>query len=254
MFAVAAALLALIALLATLQYKWLGRVSDAERKSMTETLELHSSAVAQDFDMEVTRAYATFQMEPAAAGENLASRLTQRYDRWLATARYPRLVRDIYIVPAAQGEKLQRFSGTTRFVEPVEWPAELLPIRDALAKQAAALAAPPRADTPGTFFVRGIPATVWEDVPALVIAMPMIFVNTIEPGARAIEQLRLGHLASFVVVHLDRDYITREMLPALIEQRFRAAGDAGYQLAVVSADGKHVVFTSDRRFVPAPGV
>ena len=38
MFVVAAALLGLIALLATLQYRWLGQISDAERERMTATL------------------------------------------------------------------------------------------------------------------------------------------------------------------------------------------------------------------------
>ena len=38
MFVIAAALLGLIALLATLQYRWLGQISDAERDRMTATL------------------------------------------------------------------------------------------------------------------------------------------------------------------------------------------------------------------------
>ena len=89
MFVVAIGLLGLLALLATLQYKWLGRISDAERDRMRATLNTRASGFAQDFDGELTRAYLLFQVDPQAT-ENLASRVTIRYERWQATARYPR--------------------------------------------------------------------------------------------------------------------------------------------------------------------
>ena len=98
MFVIAAALIGLIAVLATLQYKWLGRISDAERERMTANLGAHSTSLAQEFDQELTRAYATFQLELTPDGENLAAKLSARYDRWLATARHPRMVRDVYVL------------------------------------------------------------------------------------------------------------------------------------------------------------
>ena len=72
MFVVAAALLGLIVLLATLQYQWLGQVSAAERERMKANLATRATAFAQDFDREVTRAYLTFQVDPVHEGENLA--------------------------------------------------------------------------------------------------------------------------------------------------------------------------------------
>ena len=49
MVVVAVALLGLIGLLATLQYKWLGRISNAERDHMRATLNTRASGFAQDF-------------------------------------------------------------------------------------------------------------------------------------------------------------------------------------------------------------
>ena len=43
------ALLGLIALLATLQYKWLGRISDAEREHMRATLNTRASELTRGF-------------------------------------------------------------------------------------------------------------------------------------------------------------------------------------------------------------
>src|SRR6185503_8215232 len=96
MFVVAAALLGLIALLATLQYKWLGRISDEEREGMKASLTTRASGFAQDFDSELTRAYLLFQVEPMEDAGNLAARVAARYDRWQSTARYPRLIKDVY--------------------------------------------------------------------------------------------------------------------------------------------------------------
>src|SRR4029453_17022392 len=95
MFVVALALLGLIALLATLQYKWLGRISDAEREHMRATLNTRASGFAQDFDGELTRAYLLFQVDPQADA-SLESRIALRHERWQSTARHPRMIRDIY--------------------------------------------------------------------------------------------------------------------------------------------------------------
>src|SRR5215218_10232320 len=96
MFVITLALLALIALLATLQYRWLGRISDAEREGMRTALNARAAGLARDFDAELTRAFLLFQVEPQGT-EPLATRVAMRYDRWLATARYPRMVKDVFV-------------------------------------------------------------------------------------------------------------------------------------------------------------
>src|SRR5215203_1197419 len=106
MFAIAGALLGLILLLATLQYRWLGQISGAERERMTTNLNTRAAAFAQDFDREITRAYLLFQMDPTQPAVSPAAGLVARYDRWQATARFPRMIKDVYLVspPAGGGE------------------------------------------------------------------------------------------------------------------------------------------------------
>src|SRR3954454_25009788 len=118
---IAGALLGLIALLATLQYRWLGQISGAERDRMKATLNTRAAAFAQDVDREVTRAYLLFQFDTLPPDQNSASSVAARYDRWQATARFPRMVKDVYLVAAPDGAAwgpLQRFNPATRFVEP----------------------------------------------------------------------------------------------------------------------------------------
>ena len=246
MLAVAAALLGLIALLATLQYRWLGRISDAERERMTATLSARATAFAEDFDRELTLAYVLFQLDPLAgpvSDENLPARLASRYDRWQTTARHPRLIRECYVASReAEGRtRLRRFNPSTRSIEPTAWPESLTGIRSQLGK-------PPDEPTTGTVVIRTMAGPVWDEVPALVVPMlVLIDAQTAHAG------VRLDPALSYTVVVLDREYIMREMLPALARQHFRGAGDGfEYQMAVINAAGKGPLYQSTSEFQPTP--
>ncbi len=97
---VAITLLGLIVLLAVLQYRWLGQISEAERAQRRATLAAGALEFAQDFDREITRAYLLFQTDAPIGTRlddtELAMRFSARYDRWQATARFPRLLKGFY--------------------------------------------------------------------------------------------------------------------------------------------------------------
>jgi two-component system sensor histidine kinase SenX3 len=243
MFVVAATLLGLIALLGTLQYQWLGRISEAERERRRATLNAHATAFAQDFDRELTRAYLLFQFEAATDAEaNTAARVAARYDRWAATARFPRMVRDFHVVQLenSHAPTLRRFNPGTRFLEPADWPAPMNQLR---AQMEAARDVP---TGPGSF-VRTRAALLWEDIPALVVPMDLLILATIPHGSG----LHVPGLMSYAVLTLDREYISREVFPALAQQHFSSAGDgADYQLAVLSGAPGEPVFRNTEGFSP----
>lgn len=253
MFVVAAVLLGSIALLGTLQYRWLGQVSAAERERMKSNLGGRATGFAQDFDREITRAVVTFQVDALAGDVPPAALVSERYDRWHATSRYPRFVKDVYVVArAAEPEPaLQRFDPSTRMLASAEWPEQFIPIRDAMR---------PPASTPdgSTVVIHRPPQTVWDSVPALVVSAPVLFLNrtsTSEPGASYASPLRELTLPdmSLVILALDADYIAAEMLPALAQQHFRGAGEAiDYEVAVVRTDDKSLVYSTRSEFVPDP--
>jgi signal transduction histidine kinase len=249
MFAIAAALLGLIAVLATLQYRWLGRISDAERERLRSTLAVRASAFADDVDRELTLAFRLFQSEPIDVDpdESLSVRLMNRYERWQALSRHPRIIKEYFAASAADGgaPRLQRFDPSTGFVEPVEWPERFAGIRDRLASMAQ------QAAPPGSYVIQTLPVAVWDDVPALLVPapMPLLFMRAAQDAAAR----PLHALAAFVVLVLDRDYIVNEMLPALAQQHFRSGADGiDYQLAVVSTSGKGTVYRSTPSFDPKP--
>jgi two-component system sensor histidine kinase SenX3 len=269
MVVVAVALLGLIALLATLQYRWLGRISDAEREHMRATLNTRASGFAQDFDGELTRAYLLFQLDPQSEG-SLESRLALRYDRWQSTARYPRMIKDVYSVVTSEPDALRRWDPVTHTLERAAWPSAMEPIRAQLA-----MAGQEQRDASG-YVLRTLPPPIWEGVPALVIPTPFILFNQLvitsgsdggqtgvrrgsdggQTGVRRGSnrpELRVMPGLSYVVVLMDRGYITDEMLPALAQQHFRQTGDGfDYQLAVVTPANSGLVYHSAPDFTPRP--
>lgn len=250
---VAAALLGLIALLATLQYRWLGQVSDAERERMKTNLAGRATAFAQDFDREITRAYLLFQLDPLNGETHVAAHVAQRFESWQASSRFPRLLKDVYVVSRGQGDvALQRLKPSTRLIEPTDWPAMLHPIRTALTPAPVTEVSPEE-----TIVMRTMPSSLWESIPAIVVPAPTVVFNTtrqVRLLGNAAGDMKIAPAAmSYVILVLDRDYMSGEMIPSLAEQHFRGASDGiDYQMAVVSADDGGPIFTTSETFRPTP--
>ena len=260
MAVIAGVLLGLIALLATLQYRWLGQISGAERERMTATLNARATAYGQDVDRELFRAYLLFQLDSLHPQQGLAASVATRYDRWLATSRFPRMVKDVYLVPTqtAPGETvtLQRYDPATRFIQPAEWPDAAASIR----KQMELPPPQPRADgstaaAGAMLLLRALVPPVWPTVPAIVVQSPMLMVSHLD--ARLSEMrgtpMRFTPGIRYAVLILDAEYMKNEMLPALAQQHFNGTADGfEYQLAVLPADaGQPPLYRSSPEFSPA---
>jgi len=236
------ALLGLLVLLAGLQYVWLGRISQAERERLQATLSLRTWEFAQDFDRELTRAYLLFQTEPIPPDANPATRFATRYDRWLATAAYPKLLKDFYVAQrVSTGEfGLRRFDAASRALHDAAWPSSMADWRERLNDQRQ------RKNGDAALFIRRLPPPIWESVPALVVPAPMFVVS--EGPARAFSPPEF----SYTVLTLDLDYIKNHLLPDLARQHFRKAGDiSDYQVAVVESENPaHVIYQSSASFRP----
>lgn len=242
----AAGLLVLLAVLATLQYRWLGQISDAERDRMTTTLNARAAAFAQDFDRELTRAYVLFQIDaPDAADDAAADAIAKRYQEWQATARFPELIQRVYIVSASQtGMPLHVFDPASGTLPPTAWPQSLDSLRSRITPPTVSAAS----KTGNHLFVmRTIGPPAWPSVPALVVPMPMVFTGR-QGGATTV---RVDPDLSYAILVFDRDFIARKMLPALAEQHFQSGTDGiDYELAVVS-NGSGVLYHSAPHFAPA---
>jgi signal transduction histidine kinase len=211
--AVAGVLLALLALLATLQWQWIGELSTAERRRMQASLESAADRFGEDFDREIARVVMRFH--PAAAGERQpADWLAERWESWQDEAPYPGLVRAVLRVAPPAGPDC--FSPARGVFEPCAEAAEARDVAQALSHAAAREAAAARHHA-------GMPAIVPE-IPALV--MPF------NPGSAD-----AGDGAELVVV-IDRATLVEVLLPELTARHFGGARGDGYTVVVVERDSR----------------
>jgi signal transduction histidine kinase len=204
-----AVVIVLLPIAAALQYRWLGRVADAEQERMRAVLRSAASQFGDSFDGELTRAYVLFHHQPGVDLSRMAAEYGRAFDEWQASAAHPEMLRDVYVV-AAGGDgapQLMRYDKEARRFEAVPWPDELAALRD------------PRAIA--SDYLR-------EELPALVI----------------LAEGEAGVLCTIVL--LDREHIRQSVLPNLATRYFGAdaASELQYDVAVVSRESRRPIFST----------
>jgi signal transduction histidine kinase len=228
-------LVILLAVLASLQYIWSGEVSAMERHRMRSSLNAAGGHFSEDFDREVTRAFLVFHPVPGETGDARLERVVHQYDRWMAEAPYPRLVRDVFLIRkvADGGSGLQvLWPAEHRFVT-CSWPPELADLRRRLEE-------PPPPHSAHGF---GFGPSVAAEVPGLVI--PLDFLDHREPGV-------MGPPGAHLVVRFDLKTITGQIFPALTNLYFANQRGVDYAIGVRVTDDPHrVLYISDPALTPA---
>ncbi len=250
---VPALLVALVAALATLQYRWLGKVSEAEREQLRRSLDQRAREFADEFDAEISRAYLALHLSQPEVAAGDWERFAVAVDRWRNAARFPSMIRDIYLIEAkGKSGSARRYDRSARSFGPglAEWPARLEKFRAHLPVQPArpvAVAGQPPSGVSITI------NPVVPDAPALLVPVGAAppFSGPEAPAARddgrggtTVRQTMtarfwLGWPGAFVVADLDEDVLRRSMLPVFVE-RHLPEGAGSYRVAVLSASGQRL--------------
>ena len=266
---VVASLFGLLALLAVLQHRWLGEVSQGERERMQANLRVAASHFTEEIDGELTRAFLTFQMDTSLSQDRTRQHYADCFARWTTSANYPQLVKGVLLAePGAGGRvELARLNTTTRSFEPAAWPPELADMRRRLDDQL-----PKSVSGPLQIIRISIPP-LDEEVPALFIPLVTLASQSLPSPAhlgvdmdesvtvpkqdRAVSltlAIRGKHGDStaprpsfgYAIVVLDLDHISSELIPALAARYFSSGGVLDYNVAIVSRrDRQRVIYKSD---------
>ena len=239
MLVLVAALIALLPLLAVLQFRWLGEVSQAERERMRASLKTAVASFSQDFDAELTRAYLNFQMEAKILRGRAWQDYARRYDQWLRTAPYPQLVTGIYLVEPGESRqpRIARFDPASTRFEPSEWPAQLETLRTRLDKEFKGERGEAKE------FIESSVDTLADDGPALV--MPITDAALLDKQ----EIPRPMAFPGYIVATLDLDFIKQQLIPALAARYFAGSDGLDYSIAIVSRRSPEVIiYQSDANF------
>jgi signal transduction histidine kinase len=234
---VAAILLALLAALATLQHRWLGEVSEAERERMRAGLRTRASAFTQEFDTELTRVFLAFQVDADLLDRDPAAALGGAYERWQGATSAPAIVRGIYVLSGMSVESatLQRFDAVRRTLEPAEWPPEFRVLLNRTPRLLPQLAVLPRP----LMMVDAVEA----DIPALVIPAPHL--TTTRIGEQIAFHPRPGAEGRVLIVALDRESLRRDLVEPLVVKHFGEGAASEYFVTIVRrTDPSNIVYAS----------
>jgi signal transduction histidine kinase len=118
-----AGLVALVGLLAALQYRWLGEIGAAEQTRMRSALEQAARRFGLDFDREITRLLLTFATWGGDDPTDASAELAERLATWREEAPWPALLGDVVLWRRIDGTlRFQRLEGSGRLVD-LDWPA-----------------------------------------------------------------------------------------------------------------------------------
>lgn len=237
--AVAGLLLASLAALAALQWRWIGEVSALDRQRLHSSLIGAGTRFTEDFDREVTRAFLTFL--PADGSADPRERVISQLERWQDEAPYPALISELYLAggpaPApGPGGELARLNPAERRFEERPWP------RDLAAAAQLRRARSPAGPALQRFLLPEVPALRVPLAPAELAAVHD-FRRRAETEAEVLETAApRGQL----ILRFDAATIAEQILPELTRRHFGSAEGTDYAVLVTSAnDPDRVFFRSD---------
>jgi len=259
----------LLVVLATLQYRWIGEVSEAERDRMRASARRAADRVAADFNLEIGRALHEFGLPPGSpdSDASLGPDIAAAAKRWAAQSRFPSLVKEVFVAErAADGPvRLNRVLPSGK-LEPSDWPSDLEAARRKIEERASpafdGAASPDRPEREGRprslgdFDVsrenhpdRRLVSFPGRFGPEMLAEIPAILIPDMRhrnpPGGFGGESRR------WTILRLDDRAALTGFLPELVRRYFGGAGE--YDVAVVrSADPGVVLYRSRPGFPSGP--
>jgi len=260
---VPASLVLLVATLATLQYRWLGQVSEAERNRLHASLSQRASEFADDFDREIVRLYLSLQVEGTPIDRGDWTAFVKNYDTWREAARFPEMLRAVYVANSSAPEAAPRkYDPDTHTFVAASWPASLAPVTERLAKInsssfVSSMPPPPPPPPPSPVadagagristsktvqaatleqlrhFVTGREPIV-ASVPALIVWLPTLTRPDAAENSPSMTTFKIG--PTVIVAELDAIYLANTMLPTLAERYFPERDADTYRFAVVDVN------------------
>ncbi len=221
-------LLGLLVLLATLQYQWLGQISDGDGERLKARLESDTKRFAEDFNREIQSAYFNFQVSSDVWREKKWTEFNDRYDFWRTKTPYPNLIKNFYFIEKAS-QNVSRYNFEKRAFETSDWTENLNKLK-------------PKFDAENSL------SPIDAEIPAFVMTIyeaketfDRILLRT--ANTEEIKGVSPDHEKkyAFLVIELDAKVITDEILPALTKTYFSQSESANYNLAVVN-QANQIVF------------
>ena len=231
-FLLIAGLLGLLVVLATLQYRWLGQISNAERERLEKNLQSDSNRFADDFNRLMQTAYYSFQFDANIwRGQNWAA-FNERYEFWRQKGSYPDMFAEFYFVPAVENAATLRYAPDGKIFEPVELPEDLRGVRAKLGGD----------DFPifnETNFTLQMP--IYESA----AQFKQIIIKTLpdETNDKIAPPVTPRKKIGALIIKLDEKIFAEQIFPDLAQKYFSPNESANYKIAVADERGETIFQT-----------
>jgi signal transduction histidine kinase len=252
------AIVAVLAILAVLQYRWSNQVSEANETQIGTTLQASMTDWHFDLFRELSTIAVSLQVGPDSGARDDWQDYLGRYREWRDASGSPEVVRDVLIweTSAAPASRLLRLDPEKRSVEACPTPEDLAPLLARLATSSSSLAAGLTAWSlaqgngsgeqdnvrpSNTQFRRSDPVTGWQfdaRVPALV--HPIVHHRL--PGET---KHAIGNAVDWIIVSFDLPVLRGELLPELTRRYFGTEQGQEYRIAVLARAAPHVIYDSE---------
>ena len=215
-------LLALLGLLAFLQYSWLTQIAVAEKDRLEKRLKTDTERFAEDFNKELQTTYFAFQIND----ENWRETFAERFENWKQNIAYPQLIKQVTVV--TKDNQTFVFNKETRQFAVAETSIsfdELKENNEPIDEKKLTLQIPILAGKPATVNIRGNSQ------------------STNLPDK--IEVVQTSHFLDsngYLLLKLDENTIKNELLQSLGQKYFP---DGDYNFSVTNENDKSVIFQTN---------
>ena len=272
-------LLALVVLAAAvLLYRWIDRVSDADRLQQRELLEVAFHGFQSEFSGTIQEIFSTFR--PQAGFQNqpeIEAHLAEMFSQWQNNSRQPQLIGSLGIgtINLKGAVTFESFLPQEKRFQNQEWPVGLQNYRDILTQRWSERALPgalpggftlsisadrPVIVIPTTFFRPLMPyrQSDWRQNPSaarrgpgppdggapLTDRSPSI-PNHPPPLAKRTSDENSAEVMGWYFIELDAPFLKQQFLPNLAQRHFGGPTLSRYRLAVLAGKPEQLIYVSD---------
>ncbi len=228
-------LLGLLVLLAGLQYKWLGQISDAERVRLESRLKDDTKRFAEDFNREIQTTYFNFQIDAEDFANQNWNAFNKRLIYWNSQTQFPELVKGFYFVKKDNSQTLLKFNAENRTFEKAVWTNDLTNINqkinaenelNPILEEQTALAIP--------VFKKD------ENIEQIIVRSKEIHSEKIKTES----EIQLPEKYGFLIILLDENVIKDQIFPSLVSKYFSDTDNANYKISISDQKDQKIFQTS----------
>lgn len=248
MLVVIVGLVALLPVLAALQYRWIGQLNDNEVERLRVNLESSAELFGRAINQEFFPANFAFRVSFTGSRDQIARELSLNYQYWTSRVSRPDLIDDIYWIEYDLDENLRlyKFEPAYGVLNEQPWPESLLGWRDYLVlRNQRQVAQYNRGETDEAedkaFEEMG--ARLMAERPAIPI--PVSIDNELSPdelfaNLNATSSGRAGH----TLLTINQEYLRTSFFPELEKEFFSTNEELDF-LIVSNTEDQQVVYKSD---------